>query len=138
MKLLMLAGVVCLVACSPDLDPEMAGDWWGTAEVSVQGLGERSAFPTLHVTVNHEDADVRGLCLDGSGDVLAHGVGAHADWRGTLTCPPLADPECPVTLSYSEVAIAMEEGVLIVNATGEAAFCASRSPFALSFLGVHL
>ena len=87
----------------PQLDPGFSGRWTGTTTVAIEGNPTNTFTGQIGVSVSFDHALVTQICPDGSGSVVAVGIGVHAQWESAtpVTCPPVVFTNCAaVTFTY--------------------------------------
>lgn len=133
-KLVLLA--IVLAACGGGLNPGMSGTWNGTDRLSV-GSSVQNFPGQVVVSVAGANAEVREVCLDGSGTITAEGSGYDATWNGTLACPPVVFTNCAsVTLTYNQGSLTLySDGSLTVEGSGQATGCGINEAFSATFHG---
>jgi hypothetical protein len=137
---------IVLAACTgyegpPELSPAMSGTWSGTTTVTVPGLVPVTYLAQVLVGVSGSRATISGICLDGSGALVASGSGHAAAWDGSLSCAPFSLSGCPAmtpTFSSATGVLSADGSWLTAQGSGTAAGCAPASTVTFHFVGTRL
>lgn len=103
---------------APPVSTEFAGEWSGIARDTMRDGGIADRPMDLSISVDGESLIATGICADGSGAAVAHGIGQQVEWRNTIRCPTHAS-ECHTSEDV------YTGGTLVVSDAGELHISAS-------------
>lgn len=115
------------------VSPAFRNTWYGTAEARYGDA--RISYPAqLSIDVSGTDATIAGVCLDGSGSLVASGSLEAVNWSGTLACAPAAFGTCEaVTVTYDSLDAELNHRGVFVRASGRATGCDGLAWFSFGF-----
>lgn len=136
MRALILA-LVLLASCGGShVDPAFAGNWNGTAFVTLSGGSAYSYPASLRVSVDGDTAHVSNVCPSGAGTISASGSGSSLTWLGSLTCPPLSFSDCAsVVFTFTAGTMTLDRGALVAQGTASGSGCGVTRAATFSFTG---